>query len=148
MKKKSNVKMWILVGVLGVLGFFLYFRARAAKFDSPEVQGAIEDKAFFDSLDDRGKTLYVSATITQDDAQQIADVTKEKLSANLFNWRSKQDKKEVEVMASKIKNYSDLYLVQEKFGYFNGRDYLGTLVRFIDSDSAVVQKLLKYASEY
>lgn len=147
MKKKNSMIIWIGLAVLGALGVLLYFRSRAARFDSAEVQGAIKDKSFLDGLDDRGKEVVSEATITQASAEEIAAITKEKLSASLFNWRSKNDKKEVENAAARIKNYGDLYLVQQKFGTFNGRDYVGTLIRFLDEGSGVLQNIKRYASE-
>lgn len=136
-KKKKGMLLLVLALGGGLLFYFLWLRSRANKFASAEVQTALANKNYLDSLSEDDKKSVTGASISPTEAKEISDITHKKLKG----WRSKDDKAEVERQANKIHNVQDVNLVQSCFGTFKGRNYYQCLERFLPNGTAIVENI-------
>lgn len=136
-KGKKGMLFLILALGGGLLFYFLWLRKRANQFNSVEVQAAVANKNYLDSLSEDDKKSVTGATLSPTEAEQIASITHKKLKG----WRTRDDKVEIERQAEKVKNIADVNLVQGFFGTFKGKNYYQCLERFLPNGTAIVEQI-------
>lgn len=135
-KKKKGMLLLLALGG-GLLLWFFWLRQRANRFNSTEVQTAIANQGYLNSLSEDDKKSVTGASLGPTEAKEISDITHKKLKG----WRSKDDKAEVQRQAERIKNIADVNLVQSFFGTFNGKNYYQCLERFLKNGTAIVEHI-------